>query len=369
MGMSASQARLLSLTSRMHDLEYQAQGLQYSKLDLVNLKDNAYNEYNDVLDSTKFQMSVITPTGNQYQDVTYNNMMMSNAGAVHSMYMLANASTGQILLPEQVAKQFKGGLPESLDDFMTTVAKNYLYSGRADLDAEAKQNAENVLANSGITYSLNDTLSDFLLKVAKNKYKGDASLKTDTDYMSKLQQDGSYNDWVDKFNKINTPYTSEMKGDGNYDYWQGLYYQMVGYTDDGGNIVSGRGFCPISQQNSTDRDWLSDALNSGEVQLFKMTKEESIFTDLKADTHKINIFAETSMATDPEITEVQNTELIAQAESKYEKTLEDIDAKDTKLDLQLSKIDTEHNALKTEYDSVKQIVSKSIDRSFKTFNA
>ena len=38
MGMSASQARLLSLTSRLHDLEAQAQGLQYTKLDLVNLK-------------------------------------------------------------------------------------------------------------------------------------------------------------------------------------------------------------------------------------------------------------------------------------------------------------------------------------------
>ena len=36
MGMSASQVRLLSLTSRMHDLEFQAQAIQYTKLDLAD---------------------------------------------------------------------------------------------------------------------------------------------------------------------------------------------------------------------------------------------------------------------------------------------------------------------------------------------
>ena len=75
------------------------------------------------------------------------------------------------------------------------------------------------------------------------------------------------------------------------------------------------------------------------------------------------------MATDPELVEVKNQELIELASVEYERAIDDVDAKDSKLDLQLAQIDTQHNALKTEYDSVKQIVSKNIDRSYKTFNA
>ena len=296
MGMSASQARLLSLTSRMHDLEYEAQALQYSKLDLADIKNKAYDEYEEALDSTKFQMTMVTVDGKEYQDITYQNMIMANAGAVHSLYTLTEAASGKILLPEQIASKITP-MPNNVDDFLEIVAKNYLYTGRTDLTTKDE-------------------------------------------------------------------YIREMRSDGNYDYWKSIYYQIGGYQDDSGNLVSGRGFIPISKQNAVDRDWLSEALNSGEVSLYKMTKEES-FLDGKA----VNIFAETSMSSDPDITEVKNQELIDLASVKYEKAIDDVNTKDQKLDLQLAKIDSLHNALKTEYDSVKQIVSKNIDRSFKTFNA
>ena len=296
MGMSASQARLLSLTSRMHDLEYEAQALQYSKLDLADIKNKAYDEYEEALDSTKFQMTMVTADGKEYQDITYQNMIMANAGAVHSLYTLTEAASGKILLPEQIASKITP-MPNNVDDFLEIVAKNYLYTGRTDLTTKDE-------------------------------------------------------------------YIREMRSDGNYDYWKSIYYQIGGYQVDSGNLVSGRGFIPISKQNAVDRDWLSEALNSGEVSLYKMTKEES-FLDGKA----VNIFAETSMSSDPDITEVKNQELIDLASVKYEKAIDDVNTKDQKLDLQLAKIDSLHNALKTEYDSVKQIVSKNIDRSFKTFNA
>ena len=296
MGMSASQARLLSLTSRMHDLEYEAQALQYSKLDLADIKNKAYDEYEEALDSTKFQMTMVTADGKEYQDITYQNMIMANAGAVHSLYTLTEAASGKILLPEQIASKITP-MPNNVDDFLEIVAKNYLYTGRTDLTTKDE-------------------------------------------------------------------YIREMRSDGNYDYWKSIYYQIGGYQDDSGNLVSGRGFIPISKQNAVDRDWLSEAPNSGEVSLYKMTKEES-FLDGKA----VNIFAETSMSSDPDITEVKNQELIDLASVKYEKAIDDVNTKDQKLDLQLAKIDSLHNALKTEYDSVKQIVSKNIDRSFKTFNA
>ena len=49
--------------------------------------------------------------------------------------------------------------------------------------------------------------------------------------------------------------------------------------------------------------------------------------------------------------------------------MDNIDQKDKQLDLRLARIENERNALKTEYDTVKDLVKKNIERSYKTFNA
>ncbi len=58
MGMSSSQARLLSLTARQHDVEWRAQKLQAEKLQLANDSDRVYNTYLNALNSTKIQTRV-----------------------------------------------------------------------------------------------------------------------------------------------------------------------------------------------------------------------------------------------------------------------------------------------------------------------
>ena len=52
MGMAASQARLLSITARIHDVEYQAQSIQNAKLQLATQEDRIYTEYNEALNAT-----------------------------------------------------------------------------------------------------------------------------------------------------------------------------------------------------------------------------------------------------------------------------------------------------------------------------
>ena len=296
MGMSASQVRLLSLTSRMHDLEFQAQGVQYSKLDLADDENEAYEKYLDAMDASKLQMTVVTANGNEFKDVTYTNLVSRSAGVLQSMYAVTNAE-GNILLPEQITSKIDVNTLDSLDSFLEIVGKNYLYSARADL--------------------------------------------TTTDEIF-----------------------AEMKNDGNYDYWKSIYYQIIGYQNDNGEFVNSRGYDTIYAEKTTDRDWLMNGINNAELFLCKMTT--------KSDTlngSSINIFAKTGVAEDPDITETYSEELVNEARTEYEHRVKELDIKDSKLDLTLSQIDTQHNALKTEYDSVKQIVSKSIERSYKTFNA
>ena len=41
--------------------------------------------------------------------------------------------------------------------------------------------------------------------------------------------------------------------------------------------------------------------------------------------------------------------------------------KDKELELELQQIQSEHNAIETEIDSVKKVIEKNVDKSFKTF--
>ena len=62
-------------------------------------------------------------------------------------------------------------------------------------------------------------------------------------------------------------------------------------------------------------------------------------------------------------------------QEKYDKTIRDINAKteliqaeDRTLELRLKQLDTEQNALQTEMDAVKKVISKNVETSFKTFS-
>ena len=78
-------------------------------------------------------------------------------------------------------------------------------------------------------------------------------------------------------------------------------------------------------------------------------------------------FKSTTISEDTCIQEVEDERAIAKAESKYNQDMIALENQDKKLDLELKKLDTEHSALQTEYDSVKNIIDKNVESSFKTF--
>ena len=62
--------------------------------------------------------------------------------------------------------------------------------------------------------------------------------------------------------------------------------------------------------------------------------------------------------------------------AQYDKQIQDINAKieiiqvqDKNLELKLKQLDTEQNAIQTEMEAVKKVISKNVETSFKTFNA
>lgn len=68
-----------------------------------------------------------------------------------------------------------------------------------------------------------------------------------------------------------------------------------------------------------------------------------------------------------QITEVLDTSDDAAAESEYESKMQALQKKDKMFEMRLEQIQTEENSVETEIDSIKQVITKNIENSFKTF--
>ena len=113
------------------------------------------------------------------------------------------------------------------------------------------------------------------------------------------------------------------------------------------------GWC--ENNNVNDNDYLKELLQNGMVYI----------SNIKDD----NYYYQENYATDKYIKEVADESLIAQAEAKYNTEKAKLNAKEQTIDLKMKNLDTEISALTTEYDTVKNTISKNIDRGFKRYNA
>ena len=112
-----------------------------------------------------------------------------------------------------------------------------------------------------------------------------------------------------------------------------------------------KGYKTLEDGLAASAQWIEYALESGIVTMEQVDKSYN-WTPL-------------SFKTCTRITEETDEAAVAVAEAEYARAMNDIEAKDNAFDMQLKNIDTEHSALQTEYDSVKSVIGKNIDRTFK----
>lgn len=120
----------------------------------------------------------------------------------------------------------------------------------------------------------------------------------------------------------------------------------------------------------TNSEWLEFALEHGIV-----TMIQARYYNPADDSGKImnssfeGIYWQSIIHTEAsDIISVDDEKAIAIAEVKYKRRMTEIENKDKKYDQDLKKLDTEHSALQTEYDSIKEVISKNTERSFKAFS-
>ena len=129
MGLSSSQARLLNLTARMHQIEYKAAKLEAQKLQMANESRRVYDEYLEALDSTKIQVKTLNNDGSaSYKDIfSYQDFL--NAGyALEYKGKIYRGNVYEFYIPD-INVALPGGSSQSfIDDGYSVSSGPYYFS-------------------------------------------------------------------------------------------------------------------------------------------------------------------------------------------------------------------------------------------------
>ena len=129
------------------------------------------------------------------------------------------------------------------------------------------------------------------------------------------------------------------------DFYNQLFNQLC---------VNGATTDSIKRDMINDPEYLMQALKNG--QLF--------ISSLNTDGY----FYQGAYTLNGYVAEVTDEEAIAQAEMEYELTKTKLNYKEETLDVKMKNIDTELSALTTEYDTVKNLISKNVEKVFTMFS-
>ena len=379
MGMAASQARLLTITARMHDVEYQAQSIQNAKVQLATKSDEVYQDYLEALDATT--LTVKDYNGNTIS-ANFNNLFGIDAVDTKNKYTLFDEN-GRIVVEDDIADGYNTFVKTGDDDAYAFAMWMLNPNGGNPEDLDLTD-SENEIAKG--TTNLNEK-PDELSKILSNL--GDKNIKCKADLMNEItsaknggdeERAKKLQEAYDEYNAIEKSYRYKLYQQNAEDVFNKQYGEdAAGYFDKSDfqyyvrkyNEIKQAGGCvsisdfdgELGGGASTDGEWLKNQLSSGKMSI------SIVNTDSKNGDISFNT---TSIATDSYVGETTTTTIdkraYAKAEAEYEHETKAIDAKDKKYDNELSKLETEREALKTEYDSVKKVISDNIERTFGIFS-
>lgn len=250
--------------------------------------------------------------------------------------MLERESSGRLPAGIDLNKVLKSGKTYKTVLSEYTDASNNFFTLVAGGNASKLQE---LLDNNSISVKDLEDMDLLLKAMKKYKIKPSDEIKTVIDKTIIDQMIDKYGEpkyaWVDE-----TDSTNSGNADAKAQWYTNMFNRMKS------------GYKTIENGLASSSEWLRFALESGLVTMEQVDKSYS-WKSLDYKTCS-NITEQTD-----------NSEAVSKVEAEYNRAMKDIDAKDSMYDIQLKNIDTEHTALQTEYDSVKSVISKNIDRTFK----
>lgn len=382
MGMAASQAKLLSLTARLHDVEYKAQNLQSQKLALATQRDELYQNYCAALDATEFKVAFINDGKEIMLDANYSTLCTFHKDR-KADYTLVDNNTGKIIVSEDIKEAYdKYG---SKDKY----AFAWAAMGYAD-DTTWDPVGGSILTQLGIGNYGNGSDSP-------KGTVGDNRYMTDVEWAVYEEMKGTYPELETKYNdllkatekdeqkELLKDFRDELYSKCGEELWDGvnrnknnkddvvynqpnldwgeLEAEFKYYTRIWDAINEAGGCVTIDKHNEAGEqgnDWFYNMVKAGQVGIKYIERNND------------NTWDDTSIATSINNSYLQETEAdekaLKKAEAEYENGLSIINRKDTKFDTELSKLETERTTITTEMDSIKKVKDDNIERTFGIFS-
>lgn len=374
MGMAGSQARLLCLTARIHDVEQSAQTIQQAKIALSTSENEAYEKYNNALEESLLTVVINSGTTQSTIAANFNNLCSKNKAdfALNQDISLMN-KYDELIVPDEIYNLYKSiGTNIDAQTFamcaLTGKSPDEIKKCLIDAENTAKENS----TNKKVTESY-DAVYEYLQGIA-TKNSSDAE-DIDIYDISELGATDVQNETYKKllntyrkalYNDSGDAIYEKISGKDNYDRDDFNYY--ANYFN---KIKANGDKCiPISDYNSTifegnaenNSEWLTNCVQSGEIRIVNANTDANGETILKTTSPSSDSLVSYTNATKVDSTKAKK------AEAEYEHELSLINKQDKKYDLELSKLEAEREALTKEYDSVKTVIKDNIERTFGIFS-
>ena len=403
MGMSASQARFLTLTARKTNVEFEGQQINQQRTTLSNESANYYSQLSSLA-------VPIPPSTEDYTRITYTFEDGSEKNTVTSIVATSNTkSTGVYMLnyvQEIPANDMVVNGTSVISNKAPSTGKTYNSTGTGNGST----------SDTGSIYAIGTSILQYSIGSKKNSSDNNA-IQTSLDENGKLTNRDKYiarfidagipevvasqysNEQIINKLKVENEYRTLAEGKYGQKDWLVRYvvntstgnYEPVLYnltevknTDyNERTTLSLTGVRAYMFGESTESQEIKNAYAKVEKDISGRYKSLYIYDanpikeggainpDIHGTQYQLTTITETD---DNAYNDAMNQYLYEK--TVYDKQIEEINAKigiiqvqDKNLELKLKQLDTEENAISTEMDAVKKVISKNVESSFKTFNA
>ena len=377
MGMSASQARFLSLTARKTNVEYEGQQINQQRTSLSNESSNYYSQLTSLAVPTP-------PSTADYTKVTYTFNDGNEKNTVTSIIATREtAATGIYMLNYvqeiPVDTMIVGGTniitrsgSQGAYEYSLGAVKLQACLSQETVDAlkveDFEDNPDGSMSETRKTY-VNRFIASGIAKETALAYSGSeiiSKLKVELQYTSMATEKYGSADWMLRYVKSSAtgnyePVLYNKKELENTDYNQKTGASLTGIK----MYVFGESTESKEVKNAKAR--VEQDASGRYISLF-------IYDDDTYTSGRKYDLTTTSESDEAAYNDAMNQYYYDKAQ--YDKQIQDINAKieiiqvqDKNLELKLKQLDTEQNAIQTEMEAVKKVISKNVETSFKTFNA
>ncbi len=371
MGMAASQARFLSLTARKTNVEYEGQQINQQRTTLSNETAGYYSKLTNLAVPTPPSTTDFTKTTYTFTDGTETNVINSLIAQKNGYYILnytqstqtnSVVSNGNVIVARQQSQY------EILDE-----------NGEPILDENGQPTMGTAIGYYIGATKLRDLGSDPGDDVYLNSLdplNRERTLLLEQEYLAMLQEKYKESDWLVKY-QLNS--STGIYEPVFYSKNQVINADYSDKTDASQSVIKSYVYGETIEQREVKNAKARVEQDTKGRYMSVIIYETDAEGNIRLDENGNEICTQYTLTTSTSTDDNAYNDAINQYnydKAMYEKEVREINTKieviqaqDKDLELRLKQLDTEENAISTEMDAVKKVISKNVEGTFKTFNA